>query len=307
MSDRPAELVVVSGRGEVPFSEGLLAQSLLATGIDPHDAFRIGRQIERSLHDAGTRAIDRHDLRALASRVLREEAGDEIAERYRLWRRHQEPERPVVVLLGGTSGVGKTAIALEVARRLGIGRVLSTDSIRQIMRALLSAEVSPALYGSSYDVYTRLATTRTRPPTVIEGFLAQASAVSVGVRASLDRTVEESAHLVMDGVSLVPGLLDLGAWAELATVVFLLVVVSDEEALGGRFAARHAAEPRRAPHRYLENLDGILAIQRHLIQAAERAGVPIVDNTSFEGSVRAVLDRVMESLRAEESRLVRSA
>lgn len=300
MSERPADLVVVGGRGETPFSEGLLAQSLLATGIDPHDAFRIGRRIEQSLRDEGTHSIDRRELRALAWRVLRDEAGEEIADRYRLWRRHQEPERPVIVLLGGTSGVGKTSIALEVARRLGIGRVLSTDSIRQIMRALLSAEVSPALYGSSYDVHTRLATARARPPTVIEGFLAQASAVSVGVRASLDRTVEESAHLVMDGVSLVPGLLDVGAYAQLATVVFLLVVVRDEEALRGRFAARHAAEPRRAPHRYLENFEGILAIQRHLIQDAERTGVTVVDNTSFEGSIQAVLDRVMAGLRADE-------
>jgi len=40
----------------------------------------------------------------------------------------------IVILLGGSSGTGKSTVASLLAARLGISTVLSTDSIRHIMR-----------------------------------------------------------------------------------------------------------------------------------------------------------------------------
>ena len=85
----------------------------------------------------------------------------------------------MILLLGGAAGVGKTSLALEVAHRLGIDRVLSTDAIRQIMRIMLSRELVPAIHGSSYDAYRAAPGSPATMP-VIEGFRAQASIVSVG-------------------------------------------------------------------------------------------------------------------------------
>jgi len=290
--------ILIRGEGDgLPFSKGVLSQSLLATAIDPGKAFAVAREIERELIASGVHEIARNELRALAYRALRHRAGEEAAERYLLWRRYQEPERPVILLLGGTSGVGKSSLALEVARRLGIGRVLSTDSIRQIMRILLSRELVPAIYGSSYDAYALLPRQEGRQPTVIDGFNAQVSAVSIGIRASLDRTVAESSNLVIDGVSIAPGWIDLDAYRNRAEVVFLLVAALDEQALRNRFVARATGQKQRLPHRYLENLDGILAVQRHLLALAERNRVPVVDNVSFDASVRLIIEHVMERLR----------
>jgi 2-phosphoglycerate kinase len=297
----PALDVVITGPGDgLPFSKGLLSQSLLATAIDAAEAIAVARDIERELVASGTRAIGREELRELACRTLRRRLGDETAERYLLWRRYQEPDRPVVVLLAGTSGVGKTSISLEVAHRLGIGRVASTDSIRQMMRIMLPQELVPAIHASSYDAYRRLPYEAGKPRSVIDGFRAQAAAVSIGVRAFIDRTLKESSNLVIDGVSIVPDLLDLGAYEDRAEIVLLLVATPDEEALRSRFVARGSGQQGRAPHRYLENLEGILEIQRHLIGLAETRGIPIVDNLSFDASVRAVIGHVMESLRRAE-------
>jgi 2-phosphoglycerate kinase len=291
-------LTVRFGRSELPFSKGLLAQSLLATAMEPVEAFEVARQIERELLEDGVRSIDRTELRARTARALERTLGRDPAERYLLWRRQQEPDRPVVLLLGGTSGVGKSALAVEVARRLGIDRVLSTDSIRQIMRIMTSPQLVPALYGSSYDAWRQLPRDGGDTPTVLEGFRAQASAVSVGIRASLDRTIAESANLVVDGVSIVPGAMDLAPYAETAHVVTLLVATLDEDALRQRFVARADGQKRRLAHRYLENFDGILAIQRHLIDQAERHHVPVIDNVSFDASVRQVIDAATTVLRA---------
>jgi 2-phosphoglycerate kinase len=293
----PPNISVTADGHEAPFSKGILSQSLLASALDPNDAFDVAREIERELLSRGLRHIGRRELRRQTYRTVARAIGEQTAQRYLVWRRHQDGERPVIILLGGTAGVGKTSLALEVAHRLGIGRVLSTDSIRQIMRLVLSPELLPALHGSSYDAYRLLGREALGDDPVIDGFRAQTTTVAVGLRASMDRAVEENASMVLDGVSIVPGLVDLAAYADIAHVVFLVVACLDETAFAKRFEARAVGQRRRGQHRYLENLDAILKIQDYFLDIAERYDVPIVDNISFDRSVLFIVRHVTETLR----------
>ncbi len=297
---RPVDISVTSSGDEHPFSKGILSQSLLAAAIDPNEAFEVAREIERDLLERGIRKIERRDLRHLSYEVLARRAGPQTAERYLVWRRYQDPDRPVIILLGGATGVGKTSLGLEVAHRLGIGRVLSTDSIRQIMRIMLSQDLVPALHASSFDVHRTLPPELLGDDPVIEGFRSQAASVSVGVRATLDRAVSENVSLVLDGVSIAPGLIDLEAYAEVAHVFFLVVATLDEEAFTGRFTSRAVGAQRRPSRRYLDNLDAILRIQDHILDLADRYDVPIVDNISFDRSVLFIIRHVTEALRKRE-------
>ena len=298
----PVDITILGPTGKgLPFSKGVLSQSLLAAAIDPNDAFDVAREIERELIARDVRQVDRRELRRLAYHTLARHMGEATGERYLQWRKYQHPERPVIILLGGAAGVGKTSLALEVAHRLGIGRVYSTDSVRQIMRIMLSRELVPAIHGSSYDAWRLFPADSLGDDPVVEGFRAQASTVSVGIRGSVDRAIAENTSLVMDGVSIVPGMLDVGAYAERADVIFLVVATLDEEAYKNRFSARAADQKQRAPHRYLENLDAILRIQEHFLELADRYDVPIVDNVSFDRSVLLIIRHVAEALRKKRA------
>ncbi|HEY8155013.1 MAG TPA: ATP cone domain-containing protein [Myxococcota bacterium] len=298
----PVDITILGPTGKgLPFSKGVLSQSLLAAAIDPNDAFDVAREIERELIARDVREVDRRELRRLAYHTLSRHMGEATGERYLLWRKYQHPERPVIILLGGAAGVGKTSLALEVAHRLGIGRVYSTDSVRQIMRIMLSKDLVPAIYGSSYDAWRLIPADSLGDDPVVEGFRAQASTVSVGIRGSVDRAIAENTSLVMDGVSIVPGMLDVAAYADRADVIFLVVATLDEEAFKNRFSARAADQKQRAPHRYLENLDAILRIQEHFLELADRYDVPIVDNVSFDRSVLLIIRHVAEALRKKRA------
>ncbi len=292
-----AEPIGIADDGEdsIPFSKGVLSQSLLAASIDPTDAFEVAREIELQVRRRGSVEIDRKTLRRLTYSAVSARGGEAAAERYLVWRRFQEPERPVILLLGGPTGAGKTALGVEVAHRLGIARVISTDSIRQIMRIMLSAELSPALHASSYEAWQAIPGGDEFENPVVEGFRDQAQLVAVGVRGLIERAIQERTSLVLDGVSLVPGLMGLESYRDRADIVPMVVVNLNTGSYKDRFAKRRRGG--RKKHDYLENLDAILEIQDHFLEIAEERDVMIVDNDDFERSVSAVTRYVIDTLR----------
>jgi len=299
----PITVKVLSKRSSSPFSKGALAQSLLAASLEPDDAFDVAREIELGLIRQGHEEIARAELRRRAYETVLRRFGRKSAERYMVWREYQDPEKPVIILLGGTSGAGKTSLALEVARRLGISRVLSTDSIRQIMRIMLSPELMPAIHYSSFEAHQAVPTMGADPgaegDAVVQGFLAQAAVVSVGVKAIVDRAVEENASLVIEGASLVPGLTDLSEYSGRAHMFYQLVARLDEEAFRGHFEARAEQQKQRTAERYFESMDNIWKIQEHLLDVADLQGAPIIDNVTLDGSVLLVIRHVVETLRKQ--------
>jgi 2-phosphoglycerate kinase len=293
--------ILVTGQGEGSrFSKGFLSQSLLAAAVDPNDAFDVAREIEDELVRRRAREVPRHALRRLVHEALGRRIGTDAADRYLVWRGFQDSARPLILLLGGTAGAGKTSLAHEVAHRLGITGVLSTDSIRQVMRLMLSPEIMPAIHTSSYQAHTVLDAPPGAEDPVLAGFRAQASVVSVGVRAMIDRAVAENSNLILDGVSIVPGMVGTDRYANHAEVIFLVVATLDAAAFRSRFAARGRDARARPTHHYLENLEAILRIQEHFLELADAHDVPIVNNESFDRSVLSIIRHVTETLRKKE-------
>ncbi|XP_024399208.1 P-loop NTPase domain-containing protein LPA1 homolog 1 [Physcomitrium patens] len=64
--------------------------------------------------------------------------------------RIRERKTSVTVLLCGTSGCGKSTLASLLGHRLGVTTVVSTDSVRHMMRGFVSEEENPLLWSSTY-------------------------------------------------------------------------------------------------------------------------------------------------------------
>uniref|UniRef100_A0A0E0K6Y4 Uncharacterized protein n=1 Tax=Oryza punctata TaxID=4537 RepID=A0A0E0K6Y4_ORYPU len=64
--------------------------------------------------------------------------------------RIKERKESVTILLCGTSGCGKSTLSSLLGSRLGITTVVSTDSIRHMMRGFTDEKQNPLLYASTY-------------------------------------------------------------------------------------------------------------------------------------------------------------
>ena len=168
---------------EIPFSKGLMARALVVTGLDPERAYLVARYADRDLAERGAVSLDLDRLGELAAELIGEEAAERTVRRLRRLDALARLEEPLLLLVGGATGTGKSTIATEVAHRLGITRVTSTDFIRQTMRTFFSREFMPSVHYSSFEA--RLALTRAEEEesgdAAILGFLDQTRNVLVGV------------------------------------------------------------------------------------------------------------------------------
>ncbi len=293
MSDRRQAIPLPLGE-EIPFSKGLMARALIVTGLDPERAHTIARRADQDLSERNVTSLDLDRLGELAADVIGDEEADRTVRRLRRLDALQRLDEPLLLLVGGTTGTGKSTIATEAAHRLGITRVTSTDFIRQTMRAFFSEEFMPSVHYSSFEA--RLALTRAEEEesgdAAILGFLDQTRNVIVGVQAALERAATERWSMVLEGVHLVPGMVVTDV--QPAFVVQCVVAIEDENLHRSHFWVRdYATEGLRPLEKYLDALPQIREIQDYLIQRARRHDVPVIVNDSFDRAIAEVMDLVL--------------
>jgi 2-phosphoglycerate kinase len=279
--ERMPTSITVEGKNETgPFSKERLSHSIQVSGLSLDQSYELAGHLENVLLGQRAERVTTQVLEELAEVVLAEQHDEGYAERYRVWRAWREVDRPLIVLIGGASGVGKTSLAISMAHVLDIPRVAATDDIRQIMRLMLSEELVPSIHTSSY-----LAGAGEDPGQVIAGFRDQAKVVGLGVRAILDRCLEEHSSVIIDGVHLLPDVLD--KWKDehpQAFVAQLCLAVSERRVYEERFAKRASEAPARPMHKYLSHLDAIQQVQEHILEVSAQRDIPIID-TSAVGTV----------------------
>ncbi len=302
-------VVEPGGEPRVPFSKGILSQSLMAAGLTPDRAYRLAREVERELIRDGRRVVGRDELRERVARLLERRIGEEVAERYRVLRAVRRLERPMHILIGGVSGVGKSTLAASLAYRLGITRMTSSDSVREILRATTTRDLVPTLHTSSFDAWKALAEVlglegEPGDEVVLQGFRDQVARVSVGIRAIQERNARERTSVVIEGVHVVPGFLSHPLQSEVVQIP-MLVVVRDEKLHRDRFRLRERETSGRRPvDKYLANFEALRMIQDHLEALARAMGVPVIPGDNLDKAVdkglEVITERFHDLFRAQE-------
>ncbi len=277
-----------------PWSKGLMARALAATGLTLTRAYELARRADAEMLETGTDRLDLDKLADLAAEVLGERQASRTMRRLRRLQLLRELDLPIVLLVGGATGTGKSTVATEIAHRLGITRVTSTDFIRQTMRSLFSRELMPSVHYSSFEA--RLALTRAEEEesgdATLLGFLDQTRNVLVGAEAAVERALTEGWSMVLEGVHLVPGMVRVEHGD--ALVVHVVLAIEDEEVHRSRFWVREVATDGLRPlEKYLDGLPEIRVIQDAILDRARRCDVVVIESGSLDEAIGDVLDVVL--------------
>lgn len=294
-------IVVHTPTRSMPFSVGILAHSLETCAIPPDMAMQGARNVLASLRTTGHREIDHKTLRRVIFRCLRDHCSDYSADRYLSWRRFENSGIPLIILIGGATGSGKSTISSELAFRLDITRHQSTDMMREIIRSYLSPQMVPTLEYSSFEAWRGLPASVESPRDddghpVVAGFLSQLSAMRLAMEATIDRAIEERHHLILEGVHVAPAEMDLQVKPDKAVVIPIMLASMKKDLLCKQLQRRGRENDERPSSRYKDNLEDIWGLQSWLLDEADKAGITIIENWHIEETVRTALDLVIGEL-----------
>src|SRR6056300_2002802 len=187
---------------------------------------------------------------------------------------------PRLLLIAGATGVGKSTAAVGVAQRSGFTRVMSTDAIREIMRATDTEQSVPALHRSSFSAG--------ESGEAVLDWTKTCRAVEPGIAATVDRARREGIDLLIEGVHIVPAVRWLREWEEAGGVALGIVMVVDEERTHQAMLKSRDAHSYRRSDRYLAGFKRIRAIQNGFIERAKIANWTLVDPSRVEDDVERI-------------------
>ena len=194
-----------------------------------------------------------------------------------------------VILIGSASGIGKSTIAAELAKQLNIKHLIESDFIRAVVRGIIGKEYAPALHSSSYDAYKNLrnkARFENYEDLVSAGFDEHASYVIPALEKIIQRAITDYDDIVIEGVHLVPGLIDIEQFKEFANIYFF-VLSSDEDSHKERFVKR-AVQIHRGG-KQLDYFKENRIIHDHLLEQAEKNDVVVINTETIEKSMDSIL------------------
>jgi len=293
-------LVRHKGGDVTSFSRAFHQRALQSCGVTAEEAAGITLEVYDALLNGSARTVSSTDIDALTHRCLESRLGDAVALRYLVWRDFVISGRPLLLLIGGAAGCGKSTIATAIASRLEIVRTQSTDMLREVMRVMVPERLLPVLHRSSFDAWRVLprgeAGSKVTKDLLTDGFRAQADLISVACEAVVQRAIRERVSLILEGVHVQPSLVESLPGDDDALVVPLVLAVLNPRTLRARIRGRGTSIPARRSARYLEAFNEIWRLQSYLLSEADRAGIPIVRNTDvdevFIEVMRIILDRL---------------
>lgn len=285
----------------VPLSSGLIARWIMKAGLESDPAEIAAQRVVRLVEDdhAGDASVTaagvvrRDEVFSRISDVLLADSLPEVERRVRIRRWVRTSRQPLVVALGGSSGVGKSTVSQEAADRLGISVVISTDQVRAVIRSVVNADLLPALSQSSFSA-AKMLRSNLSGNRLLFAFEEQARIVQHGTAALARRSIKEGQQVMVNGVHIVPGLSPVDPDFPLFTYVLTVGTPAEHR---GRFIQRFLDGDRK-PTEYLQRMDAIRELDAYIVEQCQRHGVPVIRSTTFEGTVLAVMDAVGRDLEA---------
>ena len=206
-----------------------------------------------------------------------------------------EIRKPYVILIGSASGIGKSTIAAELAKKLNIKHLIESDFIRAVVRGIIGKEYAPALHSSSYDAYKNLRNKSrytSYEDLVSAGFDEHASYVIPALEKIIQRAITDFDDIIIEGVHLVPGLINIDQFKDYANIYFF-ILSSDEESHQERFVKR-AIEIHRGG-KQLDFFKENRIIHDHLLNQAMSNDVNIIISETIEKTLEKILSIINKS------------
>ncbi|MGA1873699.1 MAG: hypothetical protein ACMUHY_08505 [Thermoplasmatota archaeon] len=206
--------------------------------------------------------------------------------------RLKDVTKPTIVLVGGTSGTGKSTISQHITTSLNFPVYSSTDVVsREVVRRITAwmmgrenaRSTFPELFGSSFE------------GSDLSWYYMHSMMTMIGVVGAIDNLIQGGTSAVIEGVPLVPGTLP-DRFFEEANIVWMVACIDDEDEHFKRYSGRdRAGVDRGGSERYRKRFGSIRRIHDRLSHLTSSGGALRLENSGELGETLSfALDRVRD-------------
>ena len=275
------------------FSKGILSSSLFSIGMDTDLALEVANQVEEEVSSLKETTTKKKLVKIISSAI--EKIDKNLAQRYIVFE-GEKKYKPIIVLLAGVPGIGKSTLATSLSERLEITNIIGTDMIREILRQTISSKLIPEIHSSSYEAYKYLKSTlKPKLKESIVGYEEQSRHVIVGVEAVIESALYSRENTVIEGVHLAPNILNPEVLNE-PHVIMILLYLEEEKEHSRRIESRGSRIEKRGAESFIDAFLEIRDIQTYLVEEATKTKIPIIETTDGSKTITKIMDIIWERI-----------
>ncbi|MBD3189800.1 MAG: AAA family ATPase [Candidatus Heimdallarchaeota archaeon] len=215
-----------------------------------------------------------------------------IMKEYRSLVRRGEQKMPLILLLAGMPGVGKSVLAKELSTAFGIDLVIGGDVFRSAFRSVLPRAGNEAFFTSIYNSW-KVISDQYSENTAVEGFKAQAKIMNQAVQHLIaDRGFRDGESMVLEYLHFLPSQFDPGFFNH-PSFISIILKINDLSIYEERLASRSRFSHLRSPgERLLDQKERYLLFQDYQCEEAVKFHLPVIPVDHFPQAFDQILDVV---------------
>ncbi len=181
-----------------------------------------------------------------------------------------------LVVITGTSGVGKSTLARKINSEIGFHKVASTDTIREVLRTREDLAGEGALHRSSFE---------NAGSSAVENWKETVEILSEGISSVIFRAKEKIIDLIIEGVHFFPTKKIISDWKGSGGIALGIVLyVENLDSHIEMISNREKHNGKKVEH-YLKNIDRIRDIQSEMISSGNESGWKLIDITQEDNAI----------------------
>ncbi len=229
--------------------------------------------------------------------------GEKYLKRYNLFKTYKdgvfagEIKLPLIPIISGMPGAGKTSLAREVATAFGIGDVMGGDAIRASYRELISKEEHPEFFTSVYGAWQFVGDGKETEENIVKGFYLQAKIMNnLMERIVADRGIRDGESMVIEYLHFLPSQYDPNVLNHPSVIPIVLRVDSMEEWKRRIEIRDRVSHLKGNSQRLIPALEKYRMMQEVQCEDAKKVGVPVIPSDNMKEAYEKIINIIFEKI-----------
>ncbi|MHA1220859.1 MAG: hypothetical protein ACTSQB_03930, partial [Candidatus Heimdallarchaeota archaeon] len=200
---------------------------------------------------------------------------------------------PLIFVIAGIPGTGKSAIAKELSTALSISNVIGGDALRSSLRAFVPQKENEVFFASAYNSWKFFGDDTKE--NLLHGYQKQSAIMNQAVQRMIaDRGLRDGESLLVEYLHFLPSQYNSEVLQH-PSFIPIVLRITDLTIYKERIQARaRYSHLRSSSDRLFAQIEKYLILQDYLCSEAKTHNIPIINIDDIEQGFEKILDYVMQ-------------